>query len=138
MTELPNRLLRDALADTASAASSGTPCLGADVLAAWADGTLSRADRGAAEAHAASCERCLALLAAMARTEPPALAGRPWWRAPLAWLLPLAAAVALIIAARLPLLEQRPPAPALVEQPAISAPKVATPPNAGAPATPPS
>src|SRR5690348_3290243 len=109
MTELPNRLLRDALADTASVASSPT-CLGADVLAAWADGTLSRVDRDRLETHAASCARCLALLAAMTRAQPPRTMERPWWRAPLVWLPMAAAAVAIVIVARLAMLEQRTPA----------------------------
>lgn len=71
-------------------------CLDPEVLAAWTDGTLTAAQRGAAEAHAADCDRCLMLLAAIAQTAPPPVVAepRPWgsWR----WLVPLAtAAVAL-------------------------------------------
>ena len=71
-------------------------CLDAATLAAWTEGTLRPAERAAAEAHAADCERCLALLAAMAKTEPPPAvpARTAWW--PMRWLVPLAtAAVAM-------------------------------------------
>jgi hypothetical protein len=40
----------------------------AERLAAFADGSLSAAERAAVEAHAADCAQCLQLLAAMART----------------------------------------------------------------------
>ena len=67
-------------------------CLDPEVLAAWTDGTLTDAQRGAAEAHAADCDRCLMLLATMAKTEPPPVVAesRPWhgWR----WVVPLATA----------------------------------------------
>ena len=43
--------------------------LDAERLAAFADGSLSSAERVAVEAHAADCPHCLQLLAAMARTE---------------------------------------------------------------------
>lgn len=64
----------------------------AERLAAFADGSLSRAERAAAEAHAADCPRCLQLLAAMARTEPAPI--RRAWRLPVIvrWAVPLAAA----------------------------------------------
>lgn len=66
----------------------------AERLAAFADGSLSTAERVAAEAHAAGCPHCLQLLAAMARTHeepPPSRAG---WRLPVfvRWAAPLAAA----------------------------------------------
>jgi hypothetical protein len=41
----------------------------AEQLAAFAEGSLSREERTAAEAHAADCPRCLQLLAVMVRTE---------------------------------------------------------------------
>jgi hypothetical protein len=66
----------------------------AERLAAFADGTLSAAERAAAEAHAADCAQCLQLLAAMARTheDPPPSPGA--WRLPVfvRWAAPLAAA----------------------------------------------
>lgn len=70
-------------------------CLDVDVVAAWADGSLSTAERKAAEAHAADCARCQALLASMVRTTPPALAPRRGARwAVLRWAVPLTTAAA--------------------------------------------
>ena len=46
------------------------PCLDAESIAAWFDGTLTAAQQREAEAHASTCARCQALLAAMAQTEP--------------------------------------------------------------------
>jgi len=135
MTELPDRLLRDALRDEASRTLSPT-CVDTDSLAAWADGTMTDAGRAAIESHAASCARCLALLAAMTRTEPLPMAP-PWWRrSPIAWLLPLAAATAaLVIVVGLAVIERHSPAPAAVASsstgvarpspPAVSAPQAA-------------
>jgi hypothetical protein len=73
-------------------------CLDPETLAAWIDGTLSPVQRSAAEAHAADCERCLALLAAMAQTAPPpSVARAPRWSL-LRWAVPLAtAAVAITV-----------------------------------------
>jgi Photosynthesis system II assembly factor YCF48 len=71
--------------------------LDADVVAAWFDGTLESGARAAAEAHAADCERCQAVLAAMVRTELAAPQPKPaWFRAPLRWALPLATATAAV------------------------------------------
>lgn len=87
----------------------------AERLAAFADGSLSREERAAAEAHAADCPRCLQLLAAMVRTEQPtATAGHAPWRIPavLRWSVPLlagATALALWINVR--------------EQPAVEPPQ---------------
>jgi Putative zinc-finger len=67
----------------------------AERLAAFADGSLSSAERAAAEAHAADCPHCLQLLAAMARThEEPPRPSRAGWRLPVfvRWAAPLAAA----------------------------------------------
>lgn len=71
-------------------------CLDAETLAAWVDGGLPAVERAAAEAHAADCARCQALLAAMIRTAPESAAVESWWRkAPtLRWLAPLTAAAA--------------------------------------------
>ncbi len=102
-----DRLLREPLEATAGAPQGA--CLDAETLAAWADGTLGRGDRAAAETHAADCGRCQALLAAMVRTAPPA----PAWRMPsLRWLAPLtvAATAALfwtLVPARRAPLEER-------------------------------
>jgi hypothetical protein len=104
------RLLGQALRDDARATG---PCLDAEILAAWSEDRLPVAARAAAESHAASCLRCQAVLAAMARTadagaEAPA-ALRPGLVRGVRWLVPLAgaaAAAALVLAvwpaARLP------------------------------------
>lgn len=69
--------------------------LDAERLAAFADGTLTRAERAALEAHAADCADCLQLLAAMARTEPPL--ARAGWRLPAwRWAVPIAAAATAV------------------------------------------
>ncbi|HEY0876234.1 MAG TPA: YCF48-related protein [Vicinamibacterales bacterium] len=73
-------------------------CLDPETLAGWTDGTLSAAQLAAAQAHAADCERCLALLAAMARTAPPPSAPQSsrWWS--LRWVAPLTTAAVAITA----------------------------------------
>ncbi len=114
MTELPDRLLRDALHETASTMPSPM-CVDADRLALWADGTMTGTDRAAIEAHAAGCARCLALLAAMTRIEPAPIATAWWRRARFAWVWPLATATAgLVIVAGLAVIERRTPVPAAV------------------------
>ena len=89
-------MLGDALKQSAAAQTAA--CLDAETAAAWADGALSEPDRGRAEGHVASCARCQALVAALVRTAPPALARSSWFRLPtLAWVAPLAAAAAVMI-----------------------------------------
>src|SRR3954462_15347136 len=96
MSDVPVRLLREALREDAATAPSAA-CLDADRLAAWSGGRLDGADRAAAESHAASCARCQAMLAAMAITAP-APAARTWWRTgTYKWLGPLAAAAAAAV-----------------------------------------
>src|ERR671919_2915108 len=73
------------------------PCLGADVLAAWIDGGLTPHERAAAEAHAASCDRCLSMLATMARVSPPPQTETKARWVSLRWLVPLTAAAAALI-----------------------------------------
>ena len=90
------------LPGTLKARQGGAPpeaCLDAETVAAWADDALPASERASAEAHAADCGRCQALLAAMIRTAPPPAAAPSWWRMPaLRWLVPLtAAATALAI-----------------------------------------
>jgi Photosynthesis system II assembly factor YCF48 len=91
-----DKLLGDAL--LARAASNATDrCLDAETLAAWADQTLTSPERAAAEAHAADCARCQAMLAAMAHTMP-APSAAPWWRVHLfGWLVPVGAAAAALV-----------------------------------------
>src|SRR5436309_6085792 len=72
-----------------------TDCVDAEVLAAWADGTLPSARMGDVERHLADCGRCQAMLAAFARTEPPLSAPRPVWeRLSMRWLVPIAVTAA--------------------------------------------
>src|SRR5262245_44982781 len=66
-------------------------CLDAEALAAWMEGTLTGNALADVEEHAASCARCQALLASMARTMPEADT-RAWWQVlSVKWLVPLAA-----------------------------------------------
>src|SRR5215471_10876827 len=97
MTEIPPRLLRETFGSPPPGDPAG--CLDADTLAAWVEGTLHARERAAAESHASSCARCQALLAAMARTEPPPAPARRWrtWTLALSLATPLAAAAALVI-----------------------------------------
>src|SRR5215510_10334701 len=96
MSDVPSRALRDTLRDQLDRPPSG--CLDAETLAAWCDGTLSRNDRAVAESHAATCARCQAMLAAMAKTAPPASPRRWWQTATVRWLVPVAAVSSLAIA----------------------------------------
>ena len=91
-----DRLLPAAL-EARAAAAPETGCLDAETLAAWADEALDARERAHAEAHAADCARCQALLAAMVRTRavPSGAASRfglrsRWW---LIALTPAAAAL---------------------------------------------
>jgi hypothetical protein len=93
---VPVPLLRAAL-QAGGSADPSPECLDAETIAAWADDTLGRHERRAAEAHAADCGRCQALVAAMAQTAPPATS-RPWWRTPaMGWLVPLTVAAAALL-----------------------------------------
>ncbi len=97
------RLLKGALGRGSPREAPRGTCLDAQTLAAWADDELDAKARAAAEAHAADCARCQALLAAMVRTEAaavrPDFAARPWWRRPVVgWLVPVAAAATLVVA----------------------------------------
>ena len=97
----------------------------AERLAAFADGSLSSAERVAAEAHAADCPHCLQLLAAMARThEDPPRPSRAGWRLPVfvRWAAPLAAAAtALALWINLGLEPRQEQAPTSTEQAKASA-----------------
>lgn len=73
-------------------------CLDGEVVAAWIEGALSGKALGDAEQHVATCARCQALLASIAKTMPEADARR-WWQVLSAkWFVPVAAvATALIV-----------------------------------------
>lgn len=93
-----DRLLRRAARPRDEARPRGD-CLDPETLARLTEGTLGSAERSAVEAHAADCDRCLALVAAMARTGlEPAAAPQPsrWW--PLRWVAPLVTAAVAIVA----------------------------------------
>lgn len=92
-------------------AAPSADCLDADALAAWMDGRLGVAALARAEAHAAACGHCQAMLAAMARAAGAAPApevgapARSGFRRLLPWAAPLTAAAtaaALYIAVRPP------------------------------------
>ena len=72
------------------------PCLDAEIVAAWTEGALSAKELAAAEAHASSCSRCLAILAAVERTVPEVPARVPSHSLPFRWLVPLAAAASAV------------------------------------------
>lgn len=105
-------------------------CLDAETIAAWVDGGLDDASVAAAEAHASTCERCQAILAAVAKTTPAVVAETRPFRIP-AWWYPIAAgAAAAVIWMIVP--EQReiataPPSPAAVREVAPSQPPAAAP-----------
>src|SRR5215467_7497469 len=88
MSDVPSRILRDTLRNQQEPSSSG--CLDAEILAAWSEGTLGRRERADVEAHAATCARCQAMLAAMAKTEPPVPSHKWWQTSTVRWLVPLA------------------------------------------------
>jgi hypothetical protein len=72
-------------------------CPDAEVLAAYLDATLTRAERAGVEAHAADCARCALQLATLVRLEdisgtPQHAPVRRWWPR-LAWMVPAATAI---------------------------------------------
>ena len=83
--------------------ASGNACPDADLLAAWFDHALSALESERVEAHAAACEWCQQILAALARSEPEVIRAAPlpaparawhWhWR----WAVPLATAILVVI-----------------------------------------
>ena len=78
-------------------AASPDACLDAETLAAWADGTLNAQAATAVEAHASSCARCMAVVAAMERTAPAVRVRHAWTPARLfRWAAPVTAAATAI------------------------------------------
>jgi hypothetical protein len=119
MDEPLDRLLRRTSRRREQSPTGGT-CLDAETLAAWTDGALSPAERAAAEAHAAGCDRCLSVLATLARTSPAPVSVKPSRWFPLRWLVPVATAVAAVTVW---VLVQRPPVtPSPGPAPAATAP----------------
>ena len=73
------RLLRESRVDGASS----QPCVDAETLAAWSEGTLGPGAARTVEAHLAHCEPCRSMLAVFARAAPGPLvpvAVEPIWR----------------------------------------------------------
>ena len=132
MTKSFDDLLRAALKTPVPEPPDG--CLDAGVLAAWFEGTLDPVERTAAEAHAAGCSRCQAVLTAMVRSEPP-MESRPWWRSPaFGWLVPLTvAAAALVVYVRM---EREPDAVQVAMAPAVARAPLPSATEQGAAATP--
>jgi hypothetical protein len=125
--ETIDRLLRGMRGDSRTGSSSSL-CLDAETLAAWFENHLQGPARARAEAHAASCSRCQALLSAMARTGDVMADGaegaeksRSWMFRMAPWMAPLGAAAAALVVwiAVLPRLTA-PPSPD--QNPAVSAP----------------
>lgn len=114
-----DRLLRRTAAGRRSAHAQGD-CLDAETLAAWTDGSLAGAQRDAAETHAADCDRCLTVLAAIAQATPaPATVRRFSWLS-VRWLVPVTTA-AVAIAAWVLVSE---PSPSRTAPPPAAAPAV--------------
>ena len=79
-------------------AKASEVCLDADTIASWAGGSLTGKELAAAELHASTCSRCMAILAATERSAPPAtgVSKQPWILVtPMRWLVPLTAAAPL-------------------------------------------
>ena len=90
-----DRLLQRAARPPDSARAAGD-CLDAETLAAWADGSLTSAQRERAELHAADCDRCLAMVAALVKTAPPPVEmQRSSWFS-LRWLVPVTTAIVVV------------------------------------------
>jgi putative zinc finger protein len=128
--EALDRLLQRTSRARVGSRSAGA-CLEPETLAAWMDGTLTAPEREAAEAHAADCDRCLSVLAAVARTSPPpSVAEGPRWFS-VRWVLPLATAAVAITAWVLvpssPGPSPAPPSAARVQAPVVQEPRSAPP-----------
>jgi hypothetical protein len=108
------RLMKDALRSRTpegSDTSDAGRCLSAETLAAWSEQTLSPRERDAADAHAADCARCQAMLAAMVRMTPVPVKA-PWWRVHMmAWMVPVTAATAALIVWMATTARERAPVP---------------------------
>src|SRR5262245_38852561 len=73
-------------------------CPDADVLAAWADRRLSGLQQSATLDHLSTCPRCQAIVAELAKMQPP-VAPSDWWQRGLRvrWLVPITAAAAAVV-----------------------------------------
>ena len=130
-TEDPFDRLLERAARPPDDAQPSVGCLDAETLAAWADRTLTASERAVAETHAADCDRCLALLAAMAKTAPPAQVDAEHTRGSwfsVRWMAPLAAAsIAIVVWALVQIPAERTPQIVSAPAPPIDAVTPATP-----------
>lgn len=110
MSDVPSRMLKETLRGRLAPPSS--ECLEADVLAAWSDGTLNRRERATVESHAATCSRCQAMLAAMAKIASPQPSPRWWQTSTVRWLVPIATMSAVAVAVWMNVPAERPATPA--------------------------
>jgi hypothetical protein len=127
------------LANALAGAGTRADCPGAEVLAAFAEGTLREEARTACEEHVSRCSRCQAVLA-LAMDEVPAVAevvpfaprsARPAWRRAV-WLAPVGLAASAVLAiwlGRVAPEEARTPSPGAAA--IADAPSPARPPDAG-------
>jgi len=92
-----DRLLRRALGR--SSAPRTDACLDAETLAAWFDGRLSGAALDSVEQHVADCAHCQAMLGALVRSDLPAQEAAARSSKWFGWLVPVAAAAAIVIVA---------------------------------------
>ena len=105
--------------DQASTAS----CVDAERLAAWSEGALPATEAADVELHLSNCARCQAMLAAFARSEPVVPATLPFrTRMPLRWVVPLAAAAAVVVWVAVGRRELSSPAEQMVRTDAPAAP----------------
>ncbi len=92
------RLLAVSAADRPQGAAGS--CVDAEHLAAWMDGGMSSSAAERFETHVAACASCQELLATVVRMTPvevpvaPVTSSRPW----ASWVVPLAAAAAVVLA----------------------------------------
>jgi Photosynthesis system II assembly factor YCF48 len=97
-----NQIVEEWLRQTPVAGARVDDCLDAETLAAWSEGLLDGPERSSAEAHAANCARCQAMLAVMVRTTPAPAGATGWpfrkWLMMLGPAMAAAAAVALWLA----------------------------------------
>ncbi|MCX6545253.1 MAG: zf-HC2 domain-containing protein [Acidobacteria bacterium] len=93
-----DRLLRATLQPGVDAEA----CPGADMLAAYAEGSLSASERDNLDVHFSDCHRCQEALAFIARAWPEpavaqAMASKRWWSLPMRWLVPVSVAAMVVM-----------------------------------------
>lgn len=73
------------------AGAASSECLDAEMLAAWAAGSIPAETSAGIEGHLASCDRCQAMLAVFVESEPPARVAASFWQR---WAMPVLVPVA--------------------------------------------